>query len=66
MYELLIKKPEGEARLLAALVNKLGDPSRKLASKAGFLLSQLLHHHPVMKPVVVREVGFVTYFRVCS
>ena len=31
---LLAAKPEGEARLLAALVNKLGDPSRKLASKA--------------------------------
>jgi len=32
--ELLRAKPEAEARLLAALVNKLGDPSRKLASKA--------------------------------
>ena len=30
---LLAAKPEQEARLLAALVNKLGDPSRKLASK---------------------------------
>ena len=30
---LLAAKPEGEARLLTALVNKLGDPSRKLASK---------------------------------
>lgn len=49
-------KPEGEARLLAALTNKLGDPSRKVASKAGFLLSQLLLQHPAMKPVVVREV----------
>jgi ribosome biogenesis protein MAK21 len=31
--ELLRAKPEGEALLLTALVNKLGDPSRKLASK---------------------------------
>lgn len=31
--QLLAAKPEQEARLLAALVNKLGDPSRKLASK---------------------------------
>ena len=31
--ELLRAKPEGEAALLTALVNKLGDPSRKLASK---------------------------------
>ena len=30
---LLRAKPEGEAALLTALVNKLGDPSRKLASK---------------------------------
>ena len=31
---LLSAKPEQEGRLLAALCNKLGDPSRKLASKA--------------------------------
>lgn len=31
--QLLLAKPEQEARLLSALVNKLGDPSRKLASK---------------------------------
>lgn len=54
---LLSAKPEGEARLLAALVNKLGDPSRKAASNAGFLLRQLLETHPAMKPIVVREVG---------
>jgi ribosome biogenesis protein MAK21 len=53
---LLSTKPEGEARLLAALVNKLGDPSRKVASNAGYLLGQLLGTHPAMKAVVVREV----------
>jgi len=37
-------------------VNKLGDPSRKLASDAAFLLGQLLLQHPAMKMVVVREV----------
>lgn len=31
--KLLAAKPEQEARILAALVNKLGDPSHKLASK---------------------------------
>ena len=56
MYELLTKKPEGEARLLSGITNKLGDPSRKIASNAGFLLSQLLMSHPGMKPVVLREV----------
>lgn len=56
MYELLAAKPEGEAKLLSGLVNKLGDPNRKIASKAGFLLAQLLTRHPVMKPIVAREV----------
>ncbi len=56
MSELLTAKPEAEARLLAGLVNKLGDPARKVASKAVWLLMQLLASHPVMKPVVVREV----------
>ena len=33
MCDLLSARPEGEGRLLASLVNKLGDPDRKLASK---------------------------------
>ena len=44
---LLAAKPEGEARLLSILVNKLGDPSRKLASKVrprGRRVGPLLHH----------------------
>ena len=56
MFELLTKKSEAESRLLSGIANKLGDPSRKIASKAGYLLSQLLLEHPAMKPVVVREV----------
>lgn len=32
-------------------------PSRQVASKAVYLLNQLLTAHPVMKPVVVREVS---------
>ncbi|KAG1665927.1 hypothetical protein FOA52_004516 [Chlamydomonas sp. UWO 241] len=55
-YECLVAKPEAEAKLLSTLVNKLGDPSRKVASKAGYLMSQLLLQHPAMKPIVVREV----------
>ncbi|GAB4813011.1 hypothetical protein N2152v2_000057 [Parachlorella kessleri] len=56
MYELLSKKAEGEQRLLSSLVNKLGDPDRKLASKVGYLLTRLLAEHPGMKSVVVREI----------
>ncbi|CAL8467747.1 g7285 [Coccomyxa elongata] len=54
--QLLAAKPEQEAHLLAALVNKLGDPSRKLASKAGYLLRSVLEEHPGMKVVMAREV----------
>lgn len=56
LFELLSAKPEQEARLLAALVNKLGDPDRKLASKVGYLLTRLLAEHPGMSVPVVREV----------
>lgn len=45
-----------ESKLLSGIVNKLGDPSRKIASKAGYLLSSLLQEHPAMKTVVVAEV----------
>lgn len=55
-FELLAAKPELEGRLLTVLVNKLGDPNRRVASKAGFLLSCLLTQHPLMGMVVVREV----------
>eukprot|EP00240_Pyramimonas_obovata_P005148 CAMPEP_0118950608 /NCGR_PEP_ID=MMETSP1169-20130426/51692_1 /TAXON_ID=36882 /ORGANISM="Pyramimonas obovata, Strain CCMP722" /LENGTH=428 /DNA_ID=CAMNT_0006897491 /DNA_START=18 /DNA_END=1301 /DNA_ORIENTATION=- len=53
---LLAAKPEQERALLRTLVNKLGDPSRKVASKGGYLLSQLLEEHPAMGAVVAREV----------
>jgi ribosome biogenesis protein MAK21 len=39
------------------LVNKLGDPDRKVASKVVFVLSELItKHHPMMKPAVVQEI----------
>eukprot|EP00892_Ulva_mutabilis_P000964 jgi/Ulvmu1/10869/UM007_0043.1 len=54
--DLLAAKPEAEARLLALVVNKLGDPSRRVASNAGYHISRLLTQHPMMGTVVVREV----------
>jgi hypothetical protein len=39
--ELLRAKPEAEAALMSLLVNKLGDPSRKLASKVATVAVQL-------------------------
>ncbi len=38
MFDLLYRKPEQERELLSQLVNKLGDPVKKVASKAGFFL----------------------------
>lgn len=55
-YDLLSSRPEQEAALLSLLVNKLGDPDRKIASKTGYLLTKLLAIHPGMKAVVLREV----------
>ena len=54
--EMLINKPEQEARLLSILVNKLGDPSKPIVSKAMELLEKILQTHHVMKGVVTREV----------
>jgi hypothetical protein len=55
-----------EQRLLNILVNKLGDPQRKVASKSGYLLSRLLVTHPAMKGVVVREVERFVFRCVCG
>ncbi|OQR96917.1 hypothetical protein THRCLA_07112, partial [Thraustotheca clavata] len=53
---LLTSKPEQEAVLLTMLVNKLGDPERKIAAYVLHQLQELLKAHPVMKRVVVDDV----------
>jgi ribosome biogenesis protein MAK21 len=53
---LLASRPEGEARALGALVNKLGDPARRLASDAAHLLDGVLAAHPAMAPTVADAV----------
>ncbi|XP_051954531.1 CCAAT/enhancer-binding protein zeta isoform X1 [Xyrauchen texanus] len=55
-YELLCNRPEQEKALLIQVVNKLGDPEYKIASKASYLLETILHKHPNMKVVVCCEV----------
>uniref|UniRef100_A0A8C1TG37 CCAAT/enhancer-binding protein zeta n=1 Tax=Cyprinus carpio TaxID=7962 RepID=A0A8C1TG37_CYPCA len=55
-YELLCNQPEQEKVLLVQIVNKLGDPEYKIASKASHLLETVLHKHPNMKTVVCCEV----------
>ncbi|GAX20212.1 ribosome biogenesis protein MAK21 [Fistulifera solaris] len=53
---LLQRIPTGEQILLSLLVNKLGDPARKIAARAAHELRGILFHHPAMQPVVAREV----------
>ncbi|NXI46242.1 CEBPZ protein, partial [Galbula dea] len=60
-HELLSNKPEQEKVLLVQLVNKLGDPQNKIATKASYLLERLLHKHPNMKGVVCSEVERLLY-----
>ena len=54
--ELLKSVPEGEATLLSAIVNKLGDPARKVAASAAHALRVVLQQHAAMQNVVAREV----------
>ncbi|KAK4453578.1 ribosome biogenesis protein MAK21 [Podospora aff. communis PSN243] len=56
VFGLLKSKPEQEANLLRLLVNKLGDRDRKIASRASYLILQLLNLHPGMKTVVITAV----------
>ncbi|KAH8645483.1 CBF/Mak21 family-domain-containing protein [Xylariales sp. PMI_506] len=63
VYALLKEKPEQESNLLRLLVNKLGDRERKIASRASYLLLQLLNIHPGMKAVIVRAVEQEVIFR---
>lgn len=56
MTDLLVGNAEQEHRLLELIVNKIGDPSSKVGSKAVFCVNKLLHEHPNMKLVVLREI----------
>jgi ribosome biogenesis protein MAK21 len=58
---LLRSTPEGEMQLLGMLVNKLGDPSKKIAAAAGHELRRVLDQHANMQVVIAREVSvFIT------
>lgn len=63
VYELLKEKPEQESNLLRLLVNKLGDPSKKIASRASYLLLQLQQSHPLMKATIISSVESELLFR---
>ena len=53
---LLRSLPQGEALLLAVLVNKLGDPERKVAACASHELRRVVAAHSAMQAVIAREV----------
>ncbi|XP_044014892.1 CCAAT/enhancer-binding protein zeta-like [Aphidius gifuensis] len=56
MTDLLIANSEQEQKLLEFIINKVGDPKSKVASKAVCCLNKLLHEHPAMKVVVLKEI----------
>ena len=62
-WELLREKPEQEANLMRLLVNKLGDPDKKIASKASYLLLQLQTTHPLMKSIIISSIESELLFR---
>ncbi|XP_036342339.1 CCAAT/enhancer-binding protein zeta-like [Rhagoletis pomonella] len=53
--QLLSFAPEKEQMILTLLINKLGDPTAKVASKALHHLSEVAHRHPNMCGVIVAE-----------
>ncbi|KAG5437810.1 hypothetical protein PCANB_000524 [Pneumocystis canis] len=56
VFELIRDKPEQEQNLLRLLVNKLGDPEKKVASKTSYCILQLSAAHPTMKDVIISEI----------
>ncbi|TLS22665.1 uncharacterized protein PpBr36_05929 [Pyricularia pennisetigena] len=56
VFGLLRDKPEQEANLMRLLVSKLGDREGKIASRASYLLLQLVNTHPGMKPIVIQTI----------
>ncbi|KKY25529.1 putative ccaat-box-binding transcription factor [Phaeomoniella chlamydospora] len=56
VYELLKERPEQESNLLRLLVNKLGDRTKKIASRASYLILQLELSHPLMKETIVNAI----------
>ena len=56
VFGLLRDKPEQEANLLRLMVNKLGDRDRKIASRASYLILQLLNVHPGMKAIAISTI----------
>jgi len=63
--QLLREIPEGEQMLLSLVVNKVGDPTRKIASAAGHELRKIVDAHPNMTATVAREVSVIHLVSIC-
>jgi ribosome biogenesis protein MAK21 len=63
VFELLKEKPEQEANLLRMLVNKLGDPVKKVASQTSYLIMQLMTAHPAMKETIIVAIEAELLYR---
>ena len=61
LFSLLSSLPEREKAVLTLLINKLGDPDRKVASRIVYLLSELISLHRGMRISVVKEVEALLY-----
>lgn len=59
--QLLTEIPEGEQILLNLIVNKIGDPTKKIASAAAHELRKILDAHPNMTKIIAREVQQLTH-----
>ena len=63
VYQLLKDRPEQEDNLLRLLVNKLGDPEKKIASRASYNILQLMNAHPAMKHIIISAIENDLLFR---
>jgi len=53
---LLTERSESEKILLPVIVNKIGDPTRKVANRAILELKKILNENPIMDVITAREV----------
>lgn len=59
VFDFFRQKPEQEANLMRLGLNKLGDPSGKVASRVKRQVMDVLQQHPGMKPIIATAVSEV-------
>ena len=56
LYEMLVKKPESEEKILQDIVNKLGDTSNEVSNYTMKLLKQIQEQHMNMSTIIFKYV----------